>query len=229
KEAEANIIKLPNISASVPQLVAAVKELQDAGFDLPDYPYEVTTDQERDIQKRYATAMGSAVKPVLREGSSDRRAPRAVEQIVRNSLQSMGEWSKDSKANVATMDKDDFVTNEQSVTMSHNDTLTIRNTDAAGNVTVLKDDLKVLKDEIVDSTFMSAKALNTFLTEQIQRAKSEGVLFSAHLKATMMKVSDPVLFGHIVKAYFPEVFRKFGPQLQAAGLSANNGLAGIEA
>ena len=229
KEAEANIIKLPNISASVPQLVAAVKELQDAGFDLPDYPYEVTTDQERDIQKRYATAMGSAVNPVLREGNSDRRAPRAVKQFARNNPHSMGEWSKDSKTNVATMDKDDFFSNEQSVTMSHNDTLTIRHTDAAGNVTVLKDDLKVLKDEIVDSTFMSAKALNTFLTEQIQRAKSEGVLFSAHLKATMMKVSDPVLFGHIVKAYFPEVFRKFGPQLQAAGLSANNGLAGIEA
>src|SRR5699024_8602599 len=164
KEAEANIIKLHNISASVPQLVAAVKELQDAGFDLPDYPYEVTTDQERDIkniQKRYATAMGSAVNPVLREGNSDRRAPRAVKQFARNNPHSMGEWSKDSKTNVATMDKDDFFSNEQSVTMSHNDTLTIRHTDAAGNVTVLKDDLKVLKDEIVDSTFMSAKALNT--------------------------------------------------------------------
>ena len=229
KEAEANIIKLPNISASVPQLVAAVKELQDAGFDLPDYPYEVTTDQEGDVQKRYATAMGSAVNPVLREGNSDRRAPRAVKQFARNNPHSMGEWSKDSKTNVATMGKDDFFSNEQSVTMSQNDTLTLRHTDAEGNVTVLKDDLKVLKDEIVDSTFMSAKALNAFLTEQIQRAKTEGVLFSAHLKATMMKVSDPVLFGHIVKAYFPEVFRKFGPQLQAAGLSANNGLAGIEA
>jgi len=229
KEAEANIIKLPNISASVPQLVAAVKELQEAGFDLPDYPYEVTTDQERDIQKRYATAMGSAVNPVLREGNSDRRAPRAVKQFARKNPHSMGEWSKDSKTNVATMGKDDFFSNEQSVTMSQNDTLTIQHTDAAGKVTVLKDGLKVLKDEIVDSTFMSAKALDAFLTEQIQRAKTEGVLFSAHLKATMMKVSDPVLFGHIVKAYFPEVFQKFGPQLQAAGLSANNGLAGIEA
>ncbi|MGO1941712.1 MAG: NADP-dependent isocitrate dehydrogenase [Yaniella sp.] len=228
KEAEANIIKLPNISASVPQLVAAVKELQAAGFDLPEFPYEVTTDEERDIRERYSTAMGSAVNPVLREGNSDRRAPRAVKQFAKNNPHSMGEWSKNSKTNVATMDKDDFFSNEQSVTIGQNDTLTIRHTDADGNVTVLKDGLKVLKGEIVDSTFMSAKALDAFLAEQIKRAKDEGVLFSAHLKATMMKVSDPVLFGHIVKAYFPEVFRKFGPQLQEAGLSANNGLAGIE-
>ncbi|MGO1960661.1 MAG: NADP-dependent isocitrate dehydrogenase [Yaniella sp.] len=228
KEAEANIIKLPNISASVPQLVAAVKELQAAGFDLPEFPYEVTTDEEREIRERYSTAMGSAVNPVLREGNSDRRAPRAVKQFAKNNPHSMGEWSKNSKTNVATMDKDDFFSNEQSVTIGQNDTLTIRHTDADGNVTVLKDGLKVLKGEIVDSTFMSAKALDAFLAEQIKRAKDEGVLFSAHLKATMMKVSDPVLFGHIVKAYFPEVFRKFGPQLQEAGLSANNGLAGIE-
>ncbi|MDN5814785.1 MAG: NADP-dependent isocitrate dehydrogenase [Yaniella sp.] len=228
KEADANIIKLPNISASVPQLVAAVKELQAAGFDLPEFPYEVTTDEEREIRERYSTAMGSAVNPVLREGNSDRRAPRAVKQFAKNNPHSMGEWSKNSKTNVATMDKDDFFSNEQSVTIGQNDTLTIRHTDADGNVTVLKDGLKVLKDEIVDSTFMSAKALDAFLAEQIKRAKDEGVLFSAHLKATMMKVSDPVLFGHIVKAYFPEVFRKFGPQLQEAGLSANNGLAGIE-
>lgn len=228
KEEDANIIKLPNISASVPQLVAAIKELQKACFDLPDFPYEVTTDEERDIRDRYSTAMGSAVNPVLREGNSDRRAPRAVKQFAKNNPHSMGEWSKNSKTNVATMGSDDFFSNEQSVTMSANDTLTIRHTDADGNVSVLKDGLKVLKDEIVDSTFMSAKALDTFLAEQIKRAKEEGVLFSAHLKATMMKVSDPVLFGHIVKAYFPEVFRKFGPQLHEAGLSANNGLAGIE-
>ena len=229
KEEDANIIKLPNISASVPQLVAAVKELQAAGFDLPEFPYEVTTDEERDIRERYSTAMGSAVNPVLREGNSDRRAPRAVKQFAKNNPHSMGEWSKNSKTNVATMGNDDFFSNEQSVTIGQNDTLTIRHTDANGNVTVLKEGLKVLKDEIVDSTFMSAKALDAFLAEQIKRAKDEGVLFSAHLKATMMKVSDPVLFGHIVKAYFPEVFRKFGPQLQEAGLSANNGLAGIEA
>lgn len=228
KEEDANIIKLPNISASVPQLVAAIKELQEAGFDLPDFPYEVTTDEERDVRDRYSTAMGSAVNPVLREGNSDRRAPRAVKQFAKNNPHSMGEWSKDSKTNVATMGSDDFFSNEQSVTMSANDALTIRHTDADGNVTVLKDGLQVLKDEIVDSTFMSAKALDAFLAEQIKRAKEEGVLFSAHLKATMMKVSDPVLFGHIVKAYFPEVFRKFGPQLHEAGLSANNGLAGIE-
>jgi len=229
KEEDANIIKLPNISASVPQLVAAVKELQEAGFDLPDYPYEVTNDEERDIQARYATAMGSAVNPVLREGNSDRRAPRAVKQFAKNNPHSMGEWSKDSKTNVATMGENDFFSNEQSVTMEDNDTLTIRHTDAEGNVTNLKENLKVLKGEIVDATFMSAKALDAFLAEQIKRAKEEGVLFSAHLKATMMKVSDPVIFGHIVKAYFPEVFRKFGPHLEEAGLSANNGLAGIEA
>lgn len=229
KEADANIIKLPNISASVPQLVAAVKELQAAGFELPDFPYEVITDQERDVRDRYATAMGSAVNPVLREGNSDRRAPRAVKQFAKNNPHSMGEWFKNSKTNVATMGKDDFYSNEQSVTMSENDTLTLRHTDADGNVTVLKDGLKVLKDEIVDSTFMSAKALDAFLQDQIKRAKDEGVLFSAHLKATMMKVSDPVLFGHIVKAYFPEVFDKFGTHLQEVGLSANNGLAGIEA
>lgn len=228
KEADANIIKLPNISASVPQLVTAVKELQAAGFELPDYPYEATNDEEQDVQNRYATAMGSAVNPVLREGNSDRRAPRAVKQFAKNNPHSMGEWSKNSKTNVATMGKDDFFSNEQSVVLSANDTLTIRHTDADGNVTVLKDGLKVLKGEIVDATFLSAKALDAFLAEQIQRAKKEGVLFSAHLKATMMKVSDPVIFGHIVKAYFPEVFRKFGPQLQEAGLSANNGLAGIE-
>lgn len=228
KEEDANIIKLPNISASVPQLVAAVKELQAAGFDLPEFPYEVSTDEDRDIRERYSSAMGSAVNPVLREGNSDRRAPRAVKQFAKNNPHSMGEWSKKSKTNVATMDQGDFFSNEQSVTMGQNDTLTIRHTDADGNMTVLKDGLKVLKDEIVDSTFMSAKGLDVFLAEQIKRAKDEGVLFSAHLKATMMKVSDPVLFGHIVKAYFPEVFRKFGPHLQEAGLSANNGLAGIE-
>ena len=228
KEADANIIKLPNISASVPQLVAAVKELQAAGFELPDYPYEVTNEQERDIQARYATAMGSAVNPVLREGNSDRRAPRAVKQFAKNNPHSMGDWSKDSKTNVATMGDNDFFSNEQSVTMGDNDTLTIRHTDADGNVTTLKDGLKVLKGEIIDSTFMSAKALDAFLAEQIKRAKEEGVLFSAHLKATMMKVSDPVIFGHVVKAYFPEVFEKFGNHLEEAGLSANNGLAGIE-
>ena len=228
KEADANIIKLPNISASVPQLVAAVKELQAAGFELPDYPYEVTNDEERDVQARYATAMGSAVNPVLREGNSDRRAPRAVKQFAKNNPHSMGEWSKDSKTNVATMGNNDFFSNEQSVTMADNDTLTIRHTDADGNVTTLKEDLKVLKGEIIDSTFMSAKALDAFLAEQVKRAKEEGVLFSAHLKATMMKVSDPIIFGHVVKAYFPEVFEKFGTHLEEAGLSANNGLAGIE-
>src|SRR5699024_167609 len=157
------------------------------------------------------------------------QAPRAMNEVPPNLPHSMGEGSKDSKTNVATMDKDDFFSNEQSVTMSHNDTLTIRHTDAAGNVTVLKDDLKVLKDEIVDSTSMSPKALNTFLTEQIQRAKSVGVLLSAHLKAAVMEVSERVLCGHIVKADFPGVFRRCGPEVQAAGLSGNNGLAGIEA
>ncbi len=228
KSPEANVIKLPNISASVPQLRAAIKELQEDGYALPEYPDEPKTDEEKDAKARYDSVKGSAVNPVLREGNSDRRAPKAVKNYAKKFPHSMGEWTPDSKTAVATMGADDFRANEQSVTLPAADVLTIEFTGEDGETTVLKEGLKVLKGEVVDGTFMSAKALDAFLAEQVKRAKEEGILFSAHLKATMMKVSDPVIFGHVVKAYFSELFEKYGEQLAAAGLSANNGLAAIE-
>ena len=228
KTPEANVIKLPNISASVPQLRAAIKELQAHGYALPEYPDEPKTDEEKDAKARYDSVKGSAVNPVLREGNSDRRAPKAVKAYAQRFPHSMGEWTPDSKTAVATMGADDFRANEQSVTLPAADVLTIEFTGEDGKTTVLKEGLKVLKGEVVDGTFMSAKALDAFLAEQVKRAKEEGILFSAHLKATMMKVSDPVIFGHVVKAYFSELFEKYGEQLAASGLSANNGLAAIE-
>ncbi|NLS10405.1 NADP-dependent isocitrate dehydrogenase [Nesterenkonia sp. MY13] len=227
KTPEANIIKLPNISASVPQLKAAVAELQAAGYKLPDYPESPQTDEEKDIRARYDKVKGSAVNPVLREGNSDRRAPESIKSYVRSNPHRMGEWSADSKTEVATMGERDFASNEQSVTIESEDTLTIQHVAADGAVTPLKEGLKVQAGEVVDGTFMSAKALDAFLTEQVSRAKEKDVLFSAHLKATMMKVSDPIIFGHIVKAFFPTLFEKFGDQLAEAGLSANDGLASI--
>ncbi len=227
KKPEANIIKLPNISASIPQLKAAIKELQAQGYALPDYPDAPTSDVEKDAKARYDAVKGSAVNPVLREGNSDRRAPLAVKNYARNHPHRMGAWSADSKTNVATMGHDDFASNEQSVVMPADDVLTIQLRTADGEVTALKEGLKVLAGEVVDGTFMSAAALDTFLAEQVQRAKDEDVLFSVHLKATMMKVSDPVIFGHVVKAYFADVFAKYGEELAAAGLSANDGLGAI--
>ncbi|MUN53963.1 NADP-dependent isocitrate dehydrogenase [Kocuria koreensis] len=227
KTPEANIIKLPNISASVPQLKAAIKELQADGYDLPDYPDEVKSDADADARARYDKVKGSAVNPVLREGNSDRRAPQSVKNYARKNPHTMGAWSKDSKTNVATMGADDFKSNEQSVIMPSDDTLTIRFTGEDGTQKVLKDGLKVLKDEIVDGTVMRAAALDEFLAAQVARAREEDVLFSVHLKATMMKVSDPILFGHAVKAYFSDVFETYGDKLAAAGLSPNNGLASI--
>ena len=229
KTPEANVIKLPNISASVPQLRAAIKELQAAGYDLPEYVDEPKTDAEKDAKARYDSVKGSAVNPVLREGNSDRRAPKAVKNYAKQFPHSMGEWTADSKSAVATMGANDFRSNEKSVTLDKDDVLTIEFTSAEGETTVLKEGLKVLEGEIVDGTFMSAKALDAFLAEQVQRAKDEGILFSAHLKATMMKVSDPVIFGHVVKAYFADLFAQYGDQLAEAGLSANDGLAAIEA
>lgn len=223
---EANIIKLPNISASVPQLKAAVAELQAQGYDLPDYPDEPATDEEKDARARYDSVKGSAVNPVLREGNSDRRAPQAVKNYARRHPHSMGAWSSDSKTQVATMGKDDFRSNEQSVVMPADDTLTIQFVGASGT-TALKQGLKVLEGEVVDATVMRAAALDTFLKEQVARAKADDVLFSVHLKATMMKVSDPIIFGHVVRAFLPEVFEKYGTQLAAAGLSPNNGLGAI--
>lgn len=227
KTPEANIIKLPNISASIPQLKAAIAELQSQGFDVPDYPDEPAGDEDSEIRARYDKIKGSAVNPVLREGNSDRRAPLSVKNYARKNPHSMAAWSKDSKTNVATMAADDFRSNEKSVVMPADDTLTIRQVRPDGTVKVLKNDLKVLAGEVIDGTVMHVADLDTFLAAQVARAKEENVLFSTHLKATMMKVSDPIIFGHVVKAYFSELFETYGPQLEAAGLSANNGLASI--
>jgi isocitrate dehydrogenase len=224
---EANIIKLPNISASVPQLKAAVAELQSQGVALPDYPESPSTDEEKDIRARYDSIKGSAVNPVLREGNSDRRAPAAVKNFAKAHPHRMGEWSRDSKTSVATMGADDFRANEQSVVLDAEDTLSIVHVASDGTETVLKPSIPVLAGEVVDSTVMRAAALEAFLREQIAAAKEQGVLFSVHLKATMMKVSDPILFGHAVRAFFPTLFSEYGAQLAAAGLSPNHGLGGI--
>ena len=222
KTPEANIIKLPNISASVPQLNAAIAELQALGYDLPTYEEASAEDKAR-----YDSVKGSAVNPVLREGNSDRRAPAAVKNYARKHPHSMGEWSADSKTQVATMGRDDFRSNEQSVIMPEADSLRIQLVDSAGEVSVLKDDLKVLEGEVVDATVLRAASLDAFLREQVEKAKELGVLFSAHLKATMMKVSDPIIFGHVVKAFFPATFAQFGDEIAAAGLSPNNGLGAL--
>ncbi|WP_339017218.1 NADP-dependent isocitrate dehydrogenase [Corynebacterium hesseae] len=217
KTPEANIIKLPNISASLVQLKKAIAELQAAGFDLPEY---------EEAQEKYDAVKGSAVNPVLREGNSDRRAPIAVKNFAKKNPHKMGAWSADSKTTVATMDANDFRHNEKSVIMPEEDTLSIVLKTAEGEQTLLEK-LPVLKGEVIDGTFMSAKALDEFLKAQVARAKEEGVLFSAHLKATMMKVSDPIIFGHVVRAFFADVFEKYGKELEAAGLNGENGLGAI--
>lgn len=227
KKPEANIIKLPNISASVPQLKAAIAELQGQGYALPDYPDNPSSDEETDIRSRYDKIKGSAVNPVLREGNSDRRAPLSVKNYARQNPHSMGAWSADSKTNVAHMTADDFRSNEKSVVIPADDTIKIQIVREDGTVKVLKPAFPVLAGEVVDGTVLRAAALDEFLAAQVVRAKEEGVLFSAHLKATMMKVSDPIIFGHVVKAYFSELFDTYGKQIAAAGLSANNGLASI--
>jgi isocitrate dehydrogenase len=227
KTADANIVKLPNISASVPQLKAAIAELQAQGYNLPDYPDAAESDADKDIQARYDRIKGSAVNPVLREGNSDRRAPLSVKSYAQKHPHRMGAWSSDSQTNVATMGEGDFFSNEKSVTLPSDDTLEIRFVAEDGSVSVLKSGLAVLAGEVVDGTVMSLSALDAFLAAQVARAKEEGVLFSAHLKATMMKVSDPIIFGRVVRAYFSELFDTYGEQLAAAGLSENNGLAAI--
>lgn len=227
KKPEANIIKLPNISASVPQLKAAIAELQGLGYALPDYPDNPSSDEETDIRSRYDKIKGSAVNPVLREGNSDRRAPLSVKNYARQNPHSMGAWSADSKTNVAHMMANDFRSNEKSVVIPADDTVKIQIVREDGTVKVLKPAFPVLAGEVVDGTVLRAAALDEFLAAQVIRAKEEGVLFSAHLKATMMKVSDPIIFGHVVKAYFSELFDVYGKQIAAAGLSANNGLASI--
>ncbi|MGJ4094403.1 NADP-dependent isocitrate dehydrogenase [Corynebacterium macclintockiae] len=224
---DANIIKLPNISASIPQLKAAIAELQKAGYDLPDYPSEPQTDEERDAQARYDSVKGSAVNPVLRQGNSDRRAPKAVKSFARKHPHSMGKWSPESKTNVAMMEADDFRHNEKSVIIDGDDTLRIQLVKPNGETQVLKESLPVLDKEIIDATVMRADALSTFFRAQVARAKAEGVLFSVHLKATMMKVSDPIMFGYAVRAYFADVFEQYGDKLLPAGLNGENGLGAI--
>lgn len=224
---EANIIKLPNISASMPQLKAAIKELQNKGFALPDYPETPSNDAEKDIKNRYDKIKGSAVNPVLREGNSDRRAPKAVKNFAKNNPHSMGAWSKDSKTHVATMTTGDFYANEKSVTIANATTIKIVHTDKNGNKTILKDSFPILAGEIIDATIMSKKALIAFLDTQIKDAKAKNVLFSIHMKATMMKVSDPVIFGHAVKIYFKTVFDAFGKKLNDIGVDVNNGLGNL--
>jgi len=224
---EANIIKLPNISASVPQLKAAITELQGKGYDIPDYPESASTDEEKEIRAKYDKVKGSAVNPVLREGNSDRRAPLSVKNYAKAHPHRMGAWTPESKTNVATMGEHDFRSNEKSVVIPADDTLSIVLVGADGTETELKTGIKVLAGEVVDGTFMDVAALRRFLVEQVARAKAEGVLFSAHLKATMMKVSDPIIFGHVVQAFFPTLFEQYGEQLAAAGISPNDGLGAL--
>jgi len=227
KTPEANIIKLPNISASIPQLTAAIKELQAKGYAVPDYPEEATTDEEKDAKQRYDKIKGSAVNPVLREGNSDRRAPKAVKNYAKKNPHSMGAWSKDSKTHVATMSHGDFANNEQSVTLDKATTVKIQHTDNNGNVTVLKDNLNLLDGEIIDATVMSKKALLAFLEAQVKDAKEQGVLFSLHMKATMMKVSDPIIFGHAVRVFFKDVFAKYADTFEKIGVDVNNGFGNL--
>jgi isocitrate dehydrogenase len=227
KRPEANIIKLPNVSASTPQLKAAIKELQEEGYDLPDFPDDPKTDEEKDARARYDKVRGSAVNPVLRQGNSDRRAPASVKNYAKAHPHRMGKWTPDSKTNVATMGEHDFRSNEKSAVVESDDTLRIEHVAPDGTVTVLKEEVPVLAGEVVDGTFMSVAALRRFLSEQIARAKAEDVLFSLHLKATMMKVSDPIIFGHGVQAFFPTLFEQYGAELAEAGISPNDGLGAL--
>ena len=221
---EANIIKLPNISASVPQLKAAIKELQGKGYKVPDYPDNPTNDAEREIRARYGKVLGSAVNPVLREGNSDRRAAGAVKQYARNNPHKMGAWAKDSKSHVAYMPGGDFYGSEVATTVAAATNARIELVAKDGSVTVLKAKTPLIAGEIIDASVMSRKALRAFLAEQIDAAKREGVLFSVHLKATMMKISDPILFGHAVSVFFADVFQKHGATLTRLGVNPNNGV-----
>ena len=226
KQPEANVIKLPNISASVPQLVAAVRELQGQGFDIPDYPDDPKTDEEKEVRARYDAIKGSAVNPVLREGNSDRRAAAPVKKFAQNNPHRMGDWSADSKTRVASMSANDFFSNEKSATLDKAATAKIV-LETANGETVLKDGVSYPEGTVVDATFMSAKALDAFLADEIEKTKAEGVLFSLHMKATMMKVSDPIIFGHAVKQWLKPVFDKYGDEMKAAGVNPNSGLGDL--
>ena len=227
KKPDANIIKLPNISASIPQLTAVLKELQAKGYAIPDYPEEPKTEEEKALKLRFAKVLGSAVNPVLREGNSDRRAPKPVKEYARKNPHSMGKWSSDSKSHVSTMEHGDFRANEKSLTLNDVTNVNIELIDNSGNSTVLKEKLGLLKGEVIDATVMSKKALLEFLKEQVADAKEKGVLFSLHLKATMMKVSDPIIFGHAVKVFFEDIFEKYGDTLKSIGVDPKNGLADL--
>jgi isocitrate dehydrogenase len=229
KRPEANIIKLPNISASIPQLKAAIAELQAKGYNLPNFPDEPKNDDERSIQARYNKVKGSAVNPVLREGNSDRRAPKAVKQYARSNPHSMGAWSSDSKTHVSTMTSGDFRSNEQSVTVAEATTVTITHTDSEGKETHLKQSLELLSGEVIDATVMHRAALFSFLEDQIEDARQSGVLFSLHMKATMMKVSDPIIFGHCVRVYFKDLFAKHGDLFEELGVNVSNGFGDLVA
>lgn len=224
---EANIIKLPNVSASIPQLKAAIKELQEQGYKLPDYPEEPKTDAEKELHARYAKCLGSAVNPVLREGNSDRRSAKAVKEYAKKHPHKMGAWSADSKTHVSWMESSDFYENEKSVTMEKAGNVKIEFVDKAGNVTVLKEKLALQAGEILDGTFMSAKALRKFIQEQIDDAKAKGVLFSVHLKATMMKISDPIMFGHFVEVYYKDVFEKHAATFKELGVNPDLGMGDL--
>ncbi len=227
KTPQANIIKLPNISASIPQLTATIEELQAAGFAVPDYPEEPQSDAERSIKARYDKVKGSAVNPVLREGNSDRRAPKAVKEYARNNPHSMGAWTSDSRSHVATMQSGDFRSNEQSVTIAEETTVRIEHIAADGSTTVLKDNLALLAGEIIDTTAMSKTALIDFLKAQVREARDTGVLFSLHMKATMMKVSDPIIFGHAVEVFFEDVFNKHRETFDSIGVDVRNGFGDL--
>jgi len=227
KKPEANIVKLPNISASIPQMKAAIKELQSQGFKLPDYPDEAKTEEEKKIKATYDKVKGSAVNPVLREGNSDRRAPRAVKEYAKKHPHSMGKWSSDSKSHVASMSDGDFFGSEQSVTVDSATEVKIEHEDASGSKTVLKDNIGLLAGEVIDSAVMSKKKLRAFLEDQKADAKAKGVLFSIHLKATMMKVSDPIIFGHAVSVFYKDVFDKYSETFEEIGIDPNDGIASL--
>ena len=227
KEPHANVIKLPNISASIPQLKEAISELQSKGFNLPKYPEQPTNEKEAEIKFRYDKIKGSAVNPVLREGNSDRRAPKAVKNYAKKNPHPMGEWEKNSKTHVASMASGDFANNEQSITLEYATSINIEHLNKIGKKTILKKNINLLKDEIIDASVMSIESLSSFIKEQIVDAKKSNVLLSLHMKATMMKVSDPIIFGHVIRLFFEDIFNKYKSEFTKIGVNPNNGLENI--
>ncbi|GGE11825.1 NADP-dependent isocitrate dehydrogenase [Psychroflexus salis] len=229
KKPEANIVKLPNISASIPQLTAAINELQEKGYAIPDYPKEIKTEDDKALQKRYAKVLGSAVNPVLREGNSDRRVAAPVKEYAKNNPHSMGDWSKESKTHVAHMEEGDFYGSEQSVVLKNKDQVKIQFTDQTGKSKILKDNLDLEKEEVIDASTLDVKKLRDFLKKSVDDAKQKKVLYSIHLKATMMKVSDPIIFGHAVEVFYEEIFEKYAKEFDEIGVNSRNGLGDVYA